>query len=160
MPKHLLMPVVLLMVVWSLSIPPVSSGQGTSLISACVDQQGRLRIIAPGTSCGARETLLTWPADPAESATFYQRTSASQPVVDGAFTTVVAFCDDSADTATGGGYRIDGLQPVDQYGVVTSVGCRASGICARPTGTDGWTVVATSRRSGVTVTAYVVCAQP
>jgi hypothetical protein len=64
MSKHLLMSVVLLMVVWSLSVPTVGSAQGTSLISACVDQQGRLRIVAPGTSCGARETLLTWPAEP------------------------------------------------------------------------------------------------
>jgi hypothetical protein len=148
MPKHLLMSVVLLMVVWSLSVPTVGSGQGTSLIYACVDAQGRPCIVPPGTSCGARETLLTWPATPAEPATFYQRASGSQPVVDGAFTTVVAFCDDPADTATGGEYRVDGLQPVDQYGVATSVGCRASGLCAGPTGADGWTVVATSRRSG------------
>jgi hypothetical protein len=160
MQKSLLLWGVVLMGLWCLSAPPVISGQDTTLIYACVDARGNLRIVPPGTNCSAKETRLTWPANPAEPVTFYQRVPASQLVVDGAFTTVVAFCDDPADTATGGGFRIDGLQPTDQYGVATSTGCRTSGLCAGSTGVDGWIVVASSRRSGVMVTASVVCAQP
>jgi hypothetical protein len=155
--------IVLLLVVWGLSVPPVGFGQGTSLISACVDQQGRLRIIAPGTSCGARETLLTWPAESTLPTTFYPRMSATQPVIQG-FATAMALCDDPEDIATGGGFRSDGVPVEDSaYTVVTSTSCAASGLCSGPSGQDGWVVVAKSTNvaaQGTHVTVYVVCAKP
>jgi hypothetical protein len=159
----MLMLFVLLMVVWSLSVPTVGSGQGTSLISACVDQQGRLRIITPGTSCGARETLLTWPAEPTTPTTFYPRVSVTQPVIQG-FATAIALCDDPDDIATGGGFRSDSV-PVEDgaYAVLTSTSCAASGLCSGPSGQDGWVVVAKSTNAaaqGTRVTAYVMCATP
>jgi hypothetical protein len=95
--------VAVLVVLWYISVPTVGYGQGATLIHACVDAKGNLRIVAPGTACSAKETRLTWPAEPTEPTTFYQRVSASQPLMDGTFATVVVLCDDPADTATGGG---------------------------------------------------------
>jgi hypothetical protein len=158
--------VAVLVALWCISIPTVVNAQGEApqpLIHACVNSKGAVRIIAPGDACNAKETLVTWPAQLAEPVTFYQRASSSQPVMDGRFTMVVALCDDPADTATGGGFRTDRLEPVYQYTVATSAGCRASGLCAGPTAEDGWIVVATARVSGPPfpmVTAYVVCATP
>jgi len=164
MPTRIRMLGVVLMVVWGLSVPTVGYGQDASLIYACVDQQGRLTIIVPGGSCGARETLLTWPATPAEPATFYQRVSASQPVPRDLFVSAVALCDDPTDVATGGGYLTDRLD-VHEYGyaVLTSTSCRASGMCGGPEGEDGWIAVAQSNVTAApfpTLTAYVICAKP
>ena len=164
MRKHMLLwKVVLLTVVWSLSVPTGGSGQGASLISACVDTQGLPRIVAPGTSCGARETLLTWPAAPTTPTTFYQRASVTQPVIEG-FATAIALCDDPDDIATGGGFQSDGVPVADgAYTVLTSTSCAASGLCSGPSGQDGWVVVAKSTNvaaQGTRVTAYVMCATP
>jgi hypothetical protein len=164
MPMHRRMLVVLLVVVWSLSVPIVGSGQDTSLIYACVDPQGRLTIIAPGGSCGARETLLTWPAAPTAPTMFYQRASQPQPVVEGTVAIAVAFCDDPADTAVGGGFRTDRLASNAYiYHVITSTSCEASGLCSGPSGQDGWVVMVKGNMvpaEGVTVTAYVICTRP
>jgi hypothetical protein len=97
----------------ALMLTGLAAAQSPTMIFACVDAKGRLQIIPQGTSCGAKETLLTWPATPTTPTSFYERISASQPMTDGSFSTAVAFCDDPDDTATGGGHKIDGLQAVD-----------------------------------------------
>jgi hypothetical protein len=138
-------------------------GQSVPLIHACVDQQGRLTIIAPGGSCGNEETLLTWPAASAEPVTFYQRVSAPQPVAE-RFATAIAPCDDPDDVATGGGFRLDGVPISDSTSaVLTSTSCAASGQCGGLAAPDGWVVVAKSSNvaaAGTRITAYVVCATP
>jgi hypothetical protein len=47
---------------WMLGNPALSEGQ--SLIHACVNNKGALRIVEPGSNCTAKEHLLTWPAEP------------------------------------------------------------------------------------------------
>jgi hypothetical protein len=135
-----------------------------ALIYACVNSNnGALRIAAPGTTCGKRETLLTWPAAPTAPTTFYQRVSPTQPVFGSVFTTVIALCDAPADTAVGGGYQTDNLRPdTSTYNVAVNAPCDASGLCAGPAGEDGWIVMASSNAIAVEnqrITAYVVCAR-
>jgi hypothetical protein len=83
-----------LVVVGGLTRPTMSADQSPTLIHACVDGKGAIRIVSSGTTCSAncsaKETRLTWPAAPAEPVTFYERVSASQPLMDATFTTVVA----------------------------------------------------------------------
>ena len=147
----------------SLSLPAVSLGQSPTLISACVNTKGALRIIATGGSCSNKETLLTWPATATAPLTFYQRVSAPQPVAQG-FVTALALCDNPADVATGGGFQLDGVPLTDSASaVVTSTSCAASGLCGGATGEDGWVVVAKSTNvaaQGTQITSYVICAQP
>jgi hypothetical protein len=38
----------------------VSAQSDTSVIRACADQQGRLRLLAEGASCDSRETFISW----------------------------------------------------------------------------------------------------
>jgi hypothetical protein len=140
----------------ALMLTGLAAAQSPTMIFACVDAQGRLRIIPQGTSCGAKETLLTWPTTPTS---FYEQISASQPMTDGSFSTAVALCDDPDDTATGGGHKIDGLQAIDDYSIATSTSCGASGLCPGQSGQDGWIVVGSSRRTGTLLTAYVICAK-
>jgi hypothetical protein len=135
-----------------------------TLIYACVNRSnGAIRIIAPGTTCGTRETLLIWPAEPTTPTTFYQRESVTQPVIEG-FATAIALCDDPGVVATGGGFRSDGVPVTDAaYTVVTSTSCAASGLCGGATGQDGWVVVAKSTNvaaQGTRITSYVICTQP
>jgi hypothetical protein len=141
-----------LVTAYGLGMPPLSYGQGTTLIHACVNSKGEIRIITPEGVCNARETRVTWPAQPAE------------PVIEGTFTAVVALCNDPADVATGGGFRTDQLLVNDMtYNVVTSASCKASGLCGGSAGEDGWIAIGNSNdiaAGAPTLTAYVVCAQP
>lgn len=135
-----------------------------TLIHACVNSSnGAIRIIAPSTTCGNKETLLTWPTTPTAPTTFYQRVSTPHPVAQG-FVTALALCDDPADVATGGGFQMDGVFLADSTSaVVTSTSCAASGLCGSTNEQDGWVVVAKSTNvaaQGTRITAYVVCAQP
>jgi hypothetical protein len=117
-----------------------------ALIYACVNSSsGALRIVAPGTTCGNKETLLTWPAAPTAPTTFYQRVSPAQPMFGSVFTTVIALCDAPADTAVGGGYQADNLRPdISVYNVAVNAPCDASRLCAGPAGEDGWIVIGKS----------------
>jgi hypothetical protein len=143
----------------TLMLAGLATAQSPTMIFACVDAQGRPRIIPQGTSCENRETLLTWPATPTTPTSFYEKFSVGQPMMDGSFSTAIALCDDPDDTATGGGHTIIGLQAADAYGISISASCRAGGLCAGPAGQDGWIVTGSSRRTGTVLTAYVVCAK-
>jgi hypothetical protein len=141
----------------------VSHGQDTPLIHACVDARGSLRIVAPTTNCSAKETRLTWPAEPAAPVTWYQRVSPTLLVAQG-FVTALALCEAPDDVAMGGGFQLDGVPLADSASaVVTSTSCAASGLCGGTAGRDGWVVVAKSTNvaaQGIQITAYVVCATP
>jgi hypothetical protein len=129
---------ILLMTLIAAVVGTATLSHAQTLIYACVHRSnGAIRIVAPGTTCGTRETLLTWPSAPTAPTTFYQRMSAPQPVAQG-FVTALALCDDPADVATGGGFQLDGVPLTDSASaVVTSTSCAASGLCGGATGEDG-----------------------
>jgi hypothetical protein len=150
-----------LVVVCGLTLPTLGQAQDTSLIYACVDARGSLRIVAPETACSPKETRLTWPAEPSTPTTFYQRVSAPSPIVEG-ITTAIALCDAPEDVVTGGGFRSDGVTITDgAYTVLTSAPCAATGLCGGTRGEDGWGVAAKSASIGhpdMLLRAYVICA--
>jgi hypothetical protein len=135
----------------------------TTLIYACVDTQGRLRVIAAGGSCGQRETLLTWPAEPG-GVTYYQRETTAtvgvQPFI------LVALCDSPEDVAISGGPRLErdpGSSEFQSCDVPEHVSCQMSGRCSGAAGQDGWLVTLTRCSSGpapLILHVYVTCSQP
>jgi hypothetical protein len=74
---------------------------------------------------------------------------------------LAVYCDDPADTATGGGYVWEqpGVTLFDAA-IMASASCRASGACLGPEGQDGWYLVAVHRDAPRRVHVYVTCAQP
>jgi hypothetical protein len=107
----------------------LAAAQSPPLIYACVDQQGRLRIVPQGTSCGPRETLLSWPAEPGAvaAASYYYRErifTASGGVPTGQ----ILLCDDAADTTIAGGYAWDPpYAGFTDTSILASYSCRQSG---------------------------------
>jgi hypothetical protein len=64
--------VAVLVVSWCISSPMVGDAQGEALqplIHACVNSKGAMQIITLGDACQVKETLITWPAHPAEPVT-------------------------------------------------------------------------------------------
>jgi hypothetical protein len=85
-----------------LGTPTMSAGQ--SLIHACVNNKGALRVVTSESACTSKEHALSWPAEPSPGlgTTYYYR--------DHIFTVTPGFpvgglvvCDDPADVAVRGG---------------------------------------------------------
>jgi hypothetical protein len=78
-------------------------------------------------------------------------------------TAAVAWCDATKDVALGGGFTTDNMLTTVDYHVFTSASCRASGLCAGPTGQDGWITIVTSSDFGLPdpyiLTTYVTYAR-
>jgi hypothetical protein len=97
---------------------------------------------------------------------WYSRQSIPQQVIPRQFTAAIAYCDATSDVATGGGFTVD--QPFLFAGdihVFTSVGCQASGLCAGPSGQDGWIIRVASDDmlfpgQEYSLTCYVTCTRP
>jgi len=142
------------------SLSPLATAQGPSRITACVSVKGTVRIIATGKKCAAKERLITWPT----GGSHYQRSATAKLLKTPM--TVVALCDASGDTATGGGYHWE-PDPIvstnDSCWVQTSASCRASGACGGPAGRDGWAVTAWSCAAAgqaPVLHVYVTCSPP
>lgn len=164
--RHLMLTAIMAAVVGGaclLGIP--APGRAQTLIHACVNPaNGNVRIVAPGTTCGNRDTLVTWPAEATGGVSYYQRSAAVRL---GATIpqTVVALCDAPDDTATGGGYwweRDPSWSTHSACWIEASAGCRASGLCGGPAGQDGWAVIAwncAATTQSPTLHVYVTCSQ-
>jgi hypothetical protein len=161
MPKSLWSLNTVLMVVSCLSLPVVSHAQDTPLIHACVDAQGRLRLVAPATACTAKETRATWPAEPgAVAASRYYYREQIFTASGGVPTGQILLCDDAADTAIAGGYAWDPPYPgFTDTSILSSYSCRQSGgRCAGGAGQDGWWLVAYSPSQSRNLTMWLTCA--
>jgi hypothetical protein len=148
---------------WMLSTPAISEGQ--SLIHACVNELGTLRIVDPGSACTSKEHLLTWPAQPGTGTVTYYYRENRVAVPPGSPRGVVAFCDDPEDTAVAGGHIwLDShLSVPTDTAILWSLSCRASGgTCSGSAGQDGWFLVAYLPGPGEirSIDLVVTCATP